>query len=120
MSSLLDDLESAYTQHLLESGNLRKQPALSPWLGKPWISQGYLARVSMFSCTCGADHSSLLGIFHIETRARSDGAPDDRREISLDLRSQVSLDGNYPVEVSILPSVKACPACISQKGFMAF
>lgn len=116
LADWLDEIESANHEHLLASGNLNKPKVVAPWTGKPWISQGYLARVTAQSCECGNDMENLIGIFHIETRKREDGA-EDRRELSLDLRSQISLSGENPVEVTYLTSVKACPACISQKGF---
>lgn len=111
---LLSDLTEEFTAHLIERGNLINQNRGShAWkVETPWTSAGYLARIVRQHCECGEFSDSLMGIFHVETRGS------EKREQALDIRrAQISLDGENPVEVSLLPSVKACPKCIAYRGF---
>lgn len=111
---LLDDLKEEFTAHLIAHGNLINQNRGShAWkIETPWTSAGYIARVVRQHCDCGEFSDSLLGIFHAETRGS------ERREQALDIRRhQISLDGEYPVEVSLLPPVYACPKCLAYRGF---
>lgn len=104
---LLDDLEIAHHQHLLEAGNLGKKPRFTEWHERtPWTSKGYLARVSAYTCTgCSTYNQSLLGIFHVETRGT------ERKETALDLRN-FQMNGSPPVIITTLPNQAICPTCL--------
>jgi hypothetical protein len=104
---LLDDLEAAHHQHLLEAGNLGKKPRFTEWSDKkPWTSGGYLARVSRYTCKgCGTRNQSLLGIFVVETRGT------ERRETALDLRN-FQMQGGLFTAFLDLPNQAICPACL--------
>jgi hypothetical protein len=106
-NDLLDDIEAAHHQHLLEAGNLGKKPRHTEWSDrKPWTSGGYLARLSEYTCTgCGTINRSLLGVFAIETRGT------ERRETALDLRN-FQMQGSPPHIVTKLPNQAICPACL--------
>jgi len=104
---LLEDLEAAHHQHLLEAGNLGKKPRFTEWSDKtPWISGGYLARLSQYRCTgCNTLNQSLIGIFHVETRGT------ERKESALDLRN-FQMRGSPPIAFIDLPNQAICPACL--------
>lgn len=111
MPSLIDlfssEIEAEFHQHLLEKGNLNKPKRHTEWTEhSPWVSQGYLARVSEFTCTgCSTRHQSLLGIFHLEIRGT------DRRETALSLRN-FQMNGSPPVQITLLPPQAICAACL--------
>lgn len=106
-NDLLDDIEAAHHQHLLEAGNLGKKPRHTDWCDrKPWASGGYLARVSRYTCKgCGTHNQSLLGIFAVETRGT------ERRETALDLRN-FQMNGSPAIAFLDLPNQAICPACL--------
>ena len=110
---LAADLEEDWHQHLLESGNLiNTRRGSHQWTGgNTWISQGYVAKILRVTCTCGAQHDSLIGIFHRETRCS------ETREQALNLRNtQFPGDHIHPIEITHAPAL-ACVACLPSKGF---
>ena len=106
MNDLLSDLEAAHHEHLLAAGNLGKKRHVE-WSDKrPWTSEGYLARISEYTCTgCGTVNQSLIGIFAVETRGT------ERRETALDLRN-FQMQGSPKHTITKLPNQAICPACI--------
>lgn len=111
MSSLIDDIEESYHQHLLESGNLVPKP--SPWTGHDrWESQGYVAKLNRIHCECGAVHLQFVGIFHREFNP----ARQAKKEIVLHSKSQIPQNQQWPREITEIPA-GICPSCYSSKGF---
>lgn len=111
MSSLLDEIESDYHQHLLESGNLSRPS--SKWTGEnSWTSAGYLACVLVTVCKCGDKTSLLQGVFHAETHPAK-----GRRLTALPLSSfQVPLGQQWPIERTEVQT-PVCAACLPSRGF---
>jgi len=104
---LLDDIEAEFHRHLLEKGNLGKPKRHTEWReNTPWVSGGYLARITQYRCTgCNTLNQSLLGIFHVETRGT------ERKETALDLRN-FQMNGSPPHQITVLPNQAICPACL--------
>lgn len=111
-NDLLSELQADHHNELLEKGNLRKRRVVhAPFASAPWASQGYLARIIRSTCLgCGGQFDSLMGIFHVETRA---GGTERREQVMSPKGFQ--LPPTSAARAEVLPvQTAACLDCIPE------
>jgi hypothetical protein len=103
INNLAADLDAAYTEHLLESGNLKRKTEWSD--DSRWTSLGYTANLHECTCpSCSAKTLRFIGFSHKEKTPS--GAI---REQYLTAKAQLPL--STPLTVFVSPVAEICPDC---------